>query len=46
MTANTGMCVRHGVPPAGHGSTFLLLPVGRERKENISEDHMMNYIRK
>lgn len=24
--ADTGRCGRHGAPPAGHGSTFLLLP--------------------
>lgn len=28
--ANTGMCVSRGVPPAGHGSTFLLLPYSSE----------------
>lgn len=26
---NTGMCASRGVPPAGHGSTFLPLPVGK-----------------
>ena len=34
--ASTGMCVRRDVPPVGHGSTFLLLPVmGKERKYHV-----------
>lgn len=35
MPANTGMCVSHGGPPAGHGSTVLLLPV-RGEKESLT----------
>ena len=34
------MCVRHGAPPAGHGSTFPLTPVREEKKENISKDRI------
>lgn len=34
----------HGVPPAGHDSTFLLLPVRGDKKENISENQMTSQI--
>lgn len=34
--ANTDMCVRHGVPPAGHGNTFPPSPVREEKKKRYS----------
>lgn len=37
MPANTGTCVSHGGPPAGHGSTAHLLPVNWRQKREIDK---------